>query len=147
MANLTSITSANATFALTLPDLYPAPQKLENFAVDDMFAFEAVSAVETRMGADGEFTAGHKPQPRSVTISLMADSKSIALFDYWQNASDTAKHPYVCNGMVTIPGLNKSYTLTKGYLKSYTPMAAAKGVMESVQYTIEFKSVKPSLIG
>jgi len=144
---LTSITSANASFALTLPGLYPAPQKLENFAVDDMFAFEAVSNVETRMGADGEFTAGYKPQPKSVTISLMADSKSIALFDYWANASETAVHPYQCNGLISIPGLNKSYTLTKGFLKSYSPMPAAKGVMESVQYTIEFKSVKPSLLG
>ena len=144
---LKSITSANSTFSLTLPDLYPAPQKLEGFAVDDMFAFEAINAVETRMGADGKFSAGWKPQPRSVTINLMADSPSIPLFDYWQNASDTAKHPYVCNGMVTIPGVGKSYTLTQGYLKSYTPMAGAKSVLDSVQYTIEFASVKPSLIG
>ena len=147
MAVLKSITSANSTFALTLPDLYRAPQKLEGFAVDDMFAFEAVNSVETRMGADGKLSAGWKPVTRSVTISLMPDSPSVALFDYWQNASDTAKHPYVCNGMVSIPGLGKSYTLTKGFLKSHTPISGAKGVMEPVQYTVEFESVKPSLLG
>ena len=147
MATLKSITSANSTFALTLPGLYPAPQKLEGFAVDDMFAFESANSVETRMGADGKLSAGYKPVPRSVTISLMAGSPSNALFDYWQNASETAKHPYECNGMVSVPGLGKSYTLTKGFLKTHPVMPAAKGVMESVQYTIEFESVKPSLLG
>lgn len=147
MATLKSITSANSSFTLTIPGLYPAPQKLEGFAVDDMFAFDGVSTVETKMGADGKFSAGWKPTPRAVTINLQADSNSIALFEYWANAMEAAREVYACTGSVIIPGIKKSYTMSQGYLTNFSPMAGAKGTLDSQQFTITFASVKPSILG
>ena len=49
MANAT-LTVANSVYMLMIVDLFPVPQQLQGYSVDDVFSTEAV---ETRRDADG----------------------------------------------------------------------------------------------
>ena len=50
---MSTITSANASVVLTVPDVFAVPQIIAGFAADDAFTQEAADLAETRMGVDG----------------------------------------------------------------------------------------------
>jgi hypothetical protein len=75
---MSTITSANSSFAITVPGVYSAPQSVQGYATDDAFAAEAVEKVETLMGIDGKLSAGYIFNPYKMTITLQADSGSLS---------------------------------------------------------------------
>ena len=66
---MSSITSANAIFLLSISGLYSVPQQLQGFAADDIFDVSGVSPGEVMMGVDGKLSGGFVYNPVSMSIS------------------------------------------------------------------------------
>ena len=67
---MATITSANVVFTLSVPLLLPVPQRIQGFAVDDIFDMDDVDATDTMMGVDGILSGGMIYAPKMQNIKL-----------------------------------------------------------------------------
>lgn len=141
-----TITSANSVFTLVVPDVFPVPQNLQGYAVDDAFDTESVELSEALMGVDGLMSAGYTPYITPMTIHLMADSPSIDLFDAWRGAVTAAQEVFFAQATITLTSVGRSYVLNKGVLTNYKPLSDAKKVLQAVSYTIKWEAVNPAQV-
>lgn len=144
---MATLTSANAAIFLQIAGLFPTPQQLQGFAVDDIFSVEKLNSAEVQMGVDGRFSAGFVFVPVKWNISLMADSESNFLFDQWYTAQQTGRELLPCSGIVLLETLNTKWTLTRGFLTGYPVMPDAKKILESRNFELTFQSITPSPAG
>lgn len=142
-----SITSSNSSFVLTAPQVFPAPQTLQGYAVDDAFMADAVDLAEVVMGVDGKLSAGYTPNPTKITIAVMPDSPSVRIFDALIAATKAARDVIFLNGSIALPSIGKSYTLTKGVLTNVQVMPDAKKTLQPQKYILTFESVAYSILG
>ena len=138
MANLTS---ANSALTLQIAGLFPVPQSIQGYAVDDAFAIDSVKKVETLMGVDGKLSAGYTPAPKIIHISLQADSPSNQIFDAWDAAQEAGLEPLACNITISAPSLGAKYILTKGFFTDLSPMPDAKKIFQPRKYSITFEAM------
>lgn len=143
---MATITSANAVFVLSLPDVLGVAVQLQGWAADDAFAAEAIEPTEVQMGVDGTLSAGYRPRPFPVPITLQASSPSASIFDAWNTAQTTALEAFACSANITLASTGKTYVLSNGYLTSYTPFPEAKGVLQPLKHTITFESIVAAVI-
>jgi hypothetical protein len=136
-----TITSANASFILTIPALFPAPIVLQGFAADDMFTADAQTATEVSMGVDGKLSIGFAFHPIKMKIKLSPDSPSVAYFDAWYAAQVVAHDAFFCSAIITMPGNGSKYVCVNGALTSYKMMPDAKKLLQAQEYDITFESV------
>ena len=141
-----TITSANSVFTLVVPDVFPVPQNLQGYAVDDAFDTESVELSEALMGVDGRMSAGYTPCITPMTVHLMADSPSIDLFDAWRGAVTAAQEVFFAQATITLTSVGRSYVLNKGVLTNYKPLSDAKKVLQAVSYTIKWEAVNPAQV-
>jgi hypothetical protein len=141
---MASITSANLVITLTIPGLYPIPQRLSNFATDDAFDSEASDIAETPMGVDGNLSAGYIPAPVVTTIHFQADSPSIGIFDTWDLAEAQLVDKLPAGGTFTLPGVKRQYLMLNGFLRNVKRMPDARKTLQPMQYTIVWGSRIPS---
>ena len=139
-----TITSANSIFTLAIASLIPAPVQLQGFTADDIFDAETLEAAEVQMGVDGKLSAGFVYSPLSMNVSLQADSDSILLFDTWYEASQRSTDIYFAHGTIVLPSLALALTLTRGVLRSYSPMPSAKKVLQPRTFGLVWESIKRS---
>ena len=139
-----SITSANAVFWLTVPSVFTIPQKMQQFATDDLFETELQELVETAMGADGILTGGFVFRPVTMGIMLMADSPSNGIMDTWAATQQAAIEAFPANGIITLTGIGRKFTLTRGFQKNYKPMPDAKKTLQPRKYEITWNTIVPS---
>lgn len=144
MARPKTITSANAQLLLSLVPVFPVPVEIQGFAADAAFLFESVQSAETVMGVDGKMSAGWTPFITSMTISLQADSPSVKFFEDWIAAQALANELYFAYGSVALPGVQKSFALTKGALKNVTQAPPAAKVLQPQTFTIDWERVVAS---
>lgn len=142
-----SITSANSSFILTASSVFPAPQALEGYAADDAFMADAVDQAEVIMGVDGKLSAGFTPNPVKITVAIQADSKSINVFDAIVTAQQAGRDVIFLDGVISLPSIGKSYTLTKGVIQNANVMPDAKKTLQPQKYVLMFERVVRSLIG
>lgn len=142
-----SITSADSTFAISSADFALAATILEGYAADAAFAMENADTAETMLGVDGKLSAGWVPRSYNQTITLQADSKSRAVFDALVMAQDVSRQIFRLNGVITLPGNQYSYTLSRGVLKNYTAMPTAQRVLQPMTFVIEWERVLAVPIG
>lgn len=138
---MSTITSANSSLILNVPDVFAVAQNIQGYAADDAFTNEAIDSAEAIMGVDGVMSAGFTPAITKLTISLQADSVSIDAFDNWLGAMKTAREVFFANVSISLPSVGKVYTLTKGALTKSKQLSDAKKVLQAVQYEISFESV------
>ena len=146
MAAKRTITSANSVFTLVVPDVFPVPQTLQGYAVDDAFDTESVEISEALMGVDGKMSAGYTPAITVMTVHLMADSPSVDLFDAWRGAETQAQEVFFAQATISLPSVGKGYVLNNGVLTGYKPISDAKKVLQAVAYTIKWEAVNPAQI-
>jgi hypothetical protein len=142
---MANITSANAVFLITVPDLAIVHQ-VQGFAADAAFDIGEQDVAQNLLGVDGKKSSGWIPQLYTQAIHLQADSDSISVFDaiyQFQNANKTV---YSITGTVTYPGTEKSYALRNGTLTSYKPFADSKSVLQPQDFSIVWEKVQPTLI-
>jgi hypothetical protein len=95
------------------------------------------------MGVDGKLSGGFVPNARKVKITLQADSASNKIFDDWNAAQETAKEVYIASGVIALQGTGQKYQATRGFLTGYSPMPAAKKVLQPRTFEITFESITP----
>lgn len=138
-----SITSADSTFVISSADFALAATALEGYAADASFAMDTADTAETSLGVDGKLSAGWVPRTYNQTITLQADSPSQAVFDAIVGAQDVSRNVFRLNGVITLPGNQRSYTLTRGVLKNYKPMPDGQRTLQPITFTIEWERVLP----
>ncbi len=104
---MSTLTSANSVFYLGVAGIFPVPQKIEGYATDDAFAFEAVQPAQAVMGVDGRMSAGYTPFMSIQTITIQADSPSMIVFEAYMAAMKTAREVFYCNGTLNICNLHE----------------------------------------
>lgn len=131
-----TITSASAVVILTIPGVFPAPQQLAGFGVDEAFDMEPVDAAVVQTGVDGLGVAGYVPREVPMTITLLAASPSFAVFDSWIAAQDALREILYASGLITIPAIGRKYTLYQGALTRYPTIPSARRTLQQRQFQI-----------
>ena len=140
------ITSANSVLTLTQNKLYPVPQVMQGYAVDDAFTIDAIDIAEAQVGVDGLVSFGYTPSVNNVTISLQADSPSIGFFEYLIAATKAAKEVFILQGTLLIPSTGKSYVMSNGALTNATLAPAGKKVLAPQSFTITFSNISSAIV-
>ena len=138
-----TIESASASFILTISDLFGPPLAIKGFAPDDMFDTDAVKPTEVVMGADGTLSGGMVYKEIVQKIHLSPDSPSIPIFDAWYTAQQLSRKSFASTAVVTLPGIGKSFICTTGWLTNYTPIPAAKKILQPQEFEITWQTVLP----
>lgn len=140
---MTTLTAANIRFALVIPDIYPVPQILEGYGVDDAFSTETLELAQVRMGVDGKMKGGYVPNPIVMPIKLMPTSNSIAVFENWGRSMVSAREVFEAQATITYPSLGKAFICNVGILTHYKPLPDVKKLLEDVDYEITWQDIKP----
>ncbi|WP_063584245.1 phage tail fiber protein [Achromobacter ruhlandii] len=143
---MTTLTSANSVLMLGVGTVFAAPRKIEGYATDDAFAFDAVQLAQAVMGVDGYMSAGYTPQPVIQTITIQADSPSKGLFEAWIAAMKTSREVFYANGSLAIPSLERKYTLQRGVLTQAPPVPTARAILQPMTFQITWQDVSPSAV-
>jgi hypothetical protein len=137
---MASITSVNAVFALSVPNVFSATQ-LQGFAADDIFGTDPVELNEVVMGVDGILSAGYVKMPIRQGISLQADSTSIQYFEQWRAAMQAANDVYFANATITLVSIGRKYTCTQGALGTYPVLSDAGRTLKPRRFTITWQAI------
>ena len=113
---MANITSSNAVFLITVPDLAIVHQ-VQGFAADAAFDIGEQDIAQNLLGVDGKKSSGWIPQLYTQAIHLQADSSSIDIFDTIYQFQNSNKTVYSITGTVTYNSTGKSYALRNGTLK------------------------------
>lgn len=138
-----TITSADSTFVISSADFALAATILEGYAADAAFAMDNADTAETSLGVDGKLSAGWVPRSYNQTITLQPDSPSRDIFDLIVAAQDAARTVFRLNGVITLPGNQRSYSLSRGVIKNYSAMPNAQRVLQPMTFVIEWERVLP----
>jgi hypothetical protein len=126
---MTTLTSVNSVFALSIAGLYPVAQILQGYAADDAFMADDVDPVETLMGVDGLLSGGYTPYPTKIHVTLQANSASMVIFDNWLAAQKAAREIYIGNGNIAIPALGQAWSLGTIFLTGANPIPGVKKIL------------------
>ncbi len=138
-----TITSADSTYVISSADFALAATILEGYAADAAFAMESAQTAETVMGVDGKLSAGWVPRPYVQTVTLQADSPSRDVMDAIVAAQDAGRTIYRLNGVITLPGNKRSYSLSRGVLSQHQAMPDGQRVLQATTYQITWERVLP----
>jgi hypothetical protein len=130
-----SITSATASFNLTIPGVFSSGVLLENYATDDMFDPDPQALTESRVGADGFFVGGYVFNPSRIRITFQANSDSIPVFYAWKAAMDAARDIIVAQATIVSAALGLDVDLAEVHFTSVALLPPHKKVAEPL--TIE----------
>lgn len=143
---MSTLTSANSVLYLAVAGVFPVAQKIEGYATDDAFAFEAVQPAQAVMGVDGRMSAGYTPFMSIQTISIQADSPSLIVFEAYLAAMKTAREVFYCNGTLGIPSTNRKYAMSRGVLTQISPAPTARTILQPRTFQITWQDVSPALV-
>lgn len=131
-----SITSANAIYMLSIPGLYPTPQQLQGFGVNQAFDTEQSDIAEIQLGVDGLTAAGWVPRLTRQTITFLAPSPSTLIFETWAQTQDQMMGSLYANAVIIFPSLQRQYNFPNGTMTRYKAMPDARRVMEPRTFEI-----------
>jgi hypothetical protein len=133
---MATITSATAVYMLSISSVFPTPQKIDQFGVDEAFDTDMADTAEVRLGVDGVAVSGWIPRLTKQTITLLASSESFVIFENWVAAQDIIKEVLYATGLIQIPGIKRQYVLPQGTLTRYPAMPNAKRVLADRRFEI-----------
>lgn len=136
-----TLTSANSVLNLTFGSLFSTPVKIQGYSTDDMFEVADADNAEVYMGADGRLSFGWIPTTREFTFTLQADSASNDIMDAVINAEAAQREKLVCGGNLNLSGTLIKASMTRGVLKTFTPVAKAGKTLGPRKYMIVFESI------
>lgn len=142
---MASITSSNAVYQLQIVGLFPIPQQLQGFGTDSAFNTDSIQSAETMIGIDGKLSGGFVFVAIKQGITLQADSDSNGVFEQWWAQQQVLGDPLTANGVISLKGINRKWTLSKGFLTGYPPMPDAGKVLQPRKYEITWESISPAI--
>jgi len=93
------------------------------------------------MGIDGKQSGGYVFDPYKMTITLQADSDSVALFTNWQLAQDAVREVIAASATIIIPSIGFKYAMTNGYMTRFQAMPEAKKTLAPVKFEISWEKI------
>ena len=138
-----TLTMANAVITLVVPAIELGPFQLQRFAADDVFNTGELDVAETSMGVDGNLSAGFVFREVAQDYTLQGNSDSIANFDQWYQAEQTAKDKYQASGTIILKAIGMKYNMVIGFLKGYTPVPSGGKIIKPRKFTIHWQSATP----
>lgn len=139
-----TITSANCVLTLAIASLFTTPQRIQGFAVDDVFDTEAIATAETKQGVDGHLAGGFVYEPIKCGIHLMADSDSNELFETWAATNRSQQESLIASGFIILPSINRAYAMNRGFLTAVPLVAPVKRTLGERTFTITWESITPA---
>ena len=136
-----TITAANAVLLISVANLFPVPVRIEGFSADSITDTESLQTVETMMGVDGKLSGGFIFAPAMQNYRLQADSDSIAFFEAWYAAMQQSRETYIAAGSLMLKSVQRRYTMTRGFLRNYTPTPNVGRVLQPRPFSIEWGTV------
>lgn len=143
---MSTLTSANSVLMLGVGGIFPVSQKIEGYATDDAFAFDAVQPAQAVMGVDGRMSAGYTPFMSVQTISIQADSPSLFVFEAWLAAMKVAREVFYSNGTLNISSIGRKFVMTRGVLTQVPPAPTARAILQPLTFQITWENVSPALV-
>ena len=141
-----TITSANSSFILNVPNVFVVPQVIQGYAADDAFTQEAFDLTETRMGVDGVLSGGYTPSPKRLTVMLQPDSIALVVFLQWKAAIEAALETFPGGINIAYPSIGYGFELGTVFFKNSQGMPSAKKVIEPFPAQLEYQSLVASPI-
>lgn len=138
------LTSANSVLSIGVTGLVDTPVQLGGFAQDDAYSVPNIEVSENLIGVDGVKSSGFIPTLKEMEIVLQADSDSNDFFESWYQAQQQSQSQMNAFGTVYQPSIGKSYALTNGTLKGYSPLAQAKKILQPRKFSIVWGDVSPA---
>lgn len=127
---MNNITSANASISISS---VAGNADFEKFSADSALTADTVEIVETRIGVDGQISAGYLPTIKHFTVDFEASSNTIKyLMNLW-TICETTKTPQAVVITITIPSVGKKF-ICSGFLKQVPPMYTLKKTLDPVQF-------------
>lgn len=139
-----TITSANCVLTLSIASLYPVPQRLQGFDVDDVFDTDAIATAETKIGVDGHMSGGFVYEAVKCGIHIQADSDSNELFENWAATNRSLQESLIATGFIILPSISRAYQLNKGFLTQVPMVAPVKRTLGARTYGITWESIIPA---
>lgn len=143
---MSTLTSANSVLMLGVGGIFPTPQKIEGYATDDAFAFDAAQPAQAVMGVDGRMSAGYTPFMSVQTIAIQADSPSMTIFEAWLAAMKVAREVFYATGTLNIPSIGRKFVMTKGVLTQIPSAPTARAILQPMTFQITWENVSPALV-
>lgn len=134
------VTSCNSTAFMIVQKLFPAGFKVEGFGTDQAIAGENIQVTETRKGIDGKMSAGVITQIIPVTITLEANSPTLAYFKAIAEYQEAAKKLCPVTLTVSTPSIGETTIFTNGVLQTCPSMANINRTLEPTQWVFHFES-------
>jgi hypothetical protein len=138
---MSTITTANSSFAIAIPGVYNSPVNINGYATDDAFAIEDIEKVEARMGVDGKASFGYKFELYQHDVTLQGDSASFDIFNNWQIAMDAAREVLKASATIVIPSIGYKYVFTNGTMTRFKAFPDAKKVLQTTKFRLTWESV------
>lgn len=136
------ITSSNSTVALSIPNLIPTAEIIQQFASDEMFDVEDIEIAEVLMGIDGNLSGGKVYVPIPITFNLQADSKSIPIFETWYSAMAPLGAPILPSQLLlTVRATGAAYMLTNGIMTTYSPAPSAGKTLKPRKFKVVYEAI------
>ncbi len=142
---MSTITSANSVYTISVPGLFPVPQQLQGYSAERAWETDSVALAEVQMGVDGRMTSGFTPNPVPQTVSLQADSPSKQVFNSIASAMKAAREVFYISGTIDLPATGESFICTRGVLQEVKPLPDAGKVLQPMSFKIIWESIKPTL--
>jgi hypothetical protein len=136
MAGRRTITAANSIFMISVEGIFTTPVPLQGYAADEAFDIEQVDVSETQVGVDATGVAGWVPQEFTQTISFLASSTSVDLFEDWMRAMNSVQEVFYASGIIHLPAVQKKLTMNQGVLKRFAPQPNVRRVLQPRVFTI-----------
>jgi hypothetical protein len=133
-----TITSDNASFLLTVANVYPNGIPLYGFGVDDAFVAETAETAEIQVGVDGYGVMGYRPRSVAMSVRLLASSPSILVFQNWLAMEDQIGDKLPASAIIIIPSAGQKYTCANGALMRTPTMPPVRRVLGNMEWRIEW---------
>jgi len=141
---MSDITSANAVFIITVPDLAIVHQ-VQGFAADNAFDVDAVQIAINIMGVDGKKSSAYIPVLWAQNVHLQADSDSKLIFDLIAQMSISNMRTYQITGTINLPSVGASFALSNGTVTDYKPLPDAKQYLQPMDFSIVWEAIRPTI--
>lgn len=140
----TFITSADATFTLTVSQLFSTPITLENWGTDRAWEASSYASTDSQMSIDGYLNKGFIHRPAEMTLTLAANSSSNAVFEAIEEYQKAQITVVLLGGELRLPGLRRQYTFDDGHVIGMTPLPSGGSMLEPRTYNLRWRRVIPA---
>lgn len=117
----------------------------EGYSADSALSAEMTKIVETRMGVDGQMSAGYVPAIKRFTVDFEASSSSIWPLMSLARLIESAKTPQPVVITITIPAVGKKF-ICSGFLTDYPPVLNIKRTLDPLSFGFDFQEIIPMSI-